>query len=125
MAAKYKTSLSVGEDIRETLLGDADVTVLTQKVIPVATDEALLPYIVYRRSGLEEKPVKNRGIGSDVVSVEISCLAATYPESIALAEAARNALEHSALFRSCVMADSEEIFEADAYIQIMTFRILT
>lgn len=51
-----KTSLSAGAIIRAILLDDADVAARVNKVFPVVTDSAELPYILYRRNKLEANP---------------------------------------------------------------------
>lgn len=124
MAAKYKTSLSVGADVRASLLDDPDVSGITEKIFPVVTDEAVLPYVVYRRAEMEEKPVKARAAGSDAVNVEVACYTQGYADGVELAEAVRHALEASRRLRGCLLVDSQEAYEAEAYIQLMTFRIL-
>lgn len=127
MAASEKTSLSAGAVIRDLLLGSAAVTALTDKVYPVATDTALLPYVIYRRSALEHNPTKAGQPGADTVQIEVACYAKTYAESVALAEAVRSALDYAqgasggVKMRSCTLSDSEEAWQDDAFLQLLTF----
>ena len=55
--------------------------------------------------------------------------AATYQESVELAEAVRAALDYAQgekdglVMRSCILADGEELYEDDAYVQSLTFKV--
>jgi hypothetical protein len=124
-----KTSLSAGAIIRDILINDADVMAIAKKVFPVVTDKAELPYVAYRRSRLEHNTTKAKNPGADTVQIDINCYAATYQESVELAEAVRAALDYSQgekdglVMRSCTLADGEEIYENDAFVQCLTFRV--
>ena len=124
-----KTSLSAGAIIRDILVHDADVMAIAKKVFPVVTDKAELPYVAYRRSRLEHNTTKAKNPGADTVQIDINCYAATYQESVELAEAVRAALDYSQgekdglVMRSCTLADGEEIYENDAFVQCLTFRV--
>lgn len=128
MEAK-KTSISAGETLRAILLGDPDVSRLTRKVFPVCTDEAQLPYILYRRASLQHDAVKGRFPGADTVQMEVVIYTANYTEGVELAEAVRSALDYSerrsALppLRSCTLTGGEEGYEGDAYVQELIFTL--
>ena len=110
--AVSKSSLSAGEIIRAMLIEDSEVMARANKVFPVVEDNAELPYIVYRRTQLEQDPTK-RGRGADTVGIEILCYTAGYTEG-----------ESDGLFmRSCYLADSEEAWQDDAYIQQLVFNV--
>lgn len=122
-----QTSLSAGAIIRAVLLEDAGVTgTVGDKIFPVGTDSAELPYIVYRRASLEARPVKTRPC-SDSVEMELLCYTSGYGEGVELAERVREALDSvSALhlmlrMRSCMLTDAEEYREDDAYVQRLVF----
>lgn len=129
------SSLSAGRVIRKILTEDEGVKAFgVTKVFPVVTDNALLPYIAYRRTSLEAAAVKQRADGSpagwpDTTAVEIICFAQDYEGSVSLAEAVRAALDgkqaivDNLRMRSCMMTDSEETFQDDAYVQRMVFTI--
>ncbi len=127
--AVNKTSLSAGALIREILLDNHDVSTITNHVFPVATDKADLPYILYRRSGMSPIRSKNKTDHNDTIQIDIVCFAATYAESLALAEAVRDALDHveavsndkSLSLRSCDLIDAQETWENNAFIQSLTF----
>lgn len=127
--AASKTSLSAGEVIREVLLTDETVSGITTKIFPVATTEAKLPYILYRRAGMEHNPTKAGLPGADSVQIELVCYAKTYAGSIELAEAVRKALDYkqatvgSLNMRSCTLTDSEEGYEDDAFAQSLIFNV--
>lgn len=129
MAANKRTSLSAGSVIRDILLKDGNVTAFTKKVFPVATDKAILPYILYRRAGMEQNPTKAGYPGADTVIMEIICFTETYAEGVDLAEAVRSALDCASgakdglKMRGCILVDSEEAYDSDAYMQQMSFNV--
>ena len=124
-----KTSLSAGAIIRAILLEDAEVAARTNKVFPVVTDSADLPYIVYRRSAFSTNPQKNGQPGADTVQMEILCFTSRYSEGVELAEAVRAALdfitaEHDGMrMRGCSLAESEESYQDDAFVQQLVFNV--
>lgn len=128
MEAK-KTSISAGETLRAILLEDPAVSRLTRKVFPVCTDEAQLPYILYRRASLQHDAVKAGRPGADTVQMEVAIYTAGYTEGVELAEAVRSALDYSerrsALppLRSCTLTGGEEGYEGDAYVQELIFTL--
>lgn len=123
-----KTSLSAGEIIRSILMSDSEVSARVKKIFPVVEDSAELPYIVYRRAQLEQTPVKS-GRGADTVGMEILCYTEHYTEGVELAEAVRGALDgkqgvvNGLVMRSCYLADSEEVWQDDAYVQQLMFNV--
>lgn len=124
-----RTSLSAGSVIRDMLLRDEEVKKRTNKVFPVATDTAVLPYILYRRAAFEQNPVRTGYPGADTVVIEVVCYTEKYAEGVELAEAVRAALDgqqgekDGVVMRSCMLSDSEEDYENDAYAQQLIFRV--
>jgi len=125
-----KTSLSAGEIIRAILIEDSEVSARVKKIFPVVEDSAELPYIVYRRTQLEQTPTKAGVRGAaDTVGIEILCYTEHYTEGVELAEAVRNALDNKQgeinglVMRSCYLTDSEEAWQDDAYIQQLVFNV--
>lgn len=127
--AANKTSLSAGSIIRDMLLKDAEVKKRTNKVFPVATDTAILPYILYRRASLEQNPTKAGYLGADTVAIEVVCYTEKYADGVELAEAVRAALDgkqgekDGLAMRSCILTDSEEGYDSDAYAQQLVFNV--
>ena len=127
--AQKKTSLSAGAVIRSILLSDEEVRERTNKVFPIVIDQAQLPYILYRRASLQHNPTKAGMPGADTVVMEVVCYTAQYAEGVELAEAVRAALDYSqgesqgVTMRSCVLADSEEGYEDDAFVQQLVFQV--
>ncbi|MCI1778786.1 MAG: DUF3168 domain-containing protein [Bacteroidales bacterium] len=127
--AVNKTSLSAGEIIRDLLANDPEVAARTKKVFPVVIDKAELPYILYRRTQLDPAVVK-KGSSADTVGIEVICYTAGYTEGVELAEAVRGALDgvqattdDGLVMRSCYLADSEEAWQDDAYLQQLVFNV--
>lgn len=126
--AVSKSSLSAGEIIRAVLTSDPEVTARAKKVYPVVEDTAELPYIVYRRTQLEQGQVKGRR-GNDNVTIDVLCYTKGYTEGVELAEAVRDALDNKTaesdglVMRSCYLTDSEEAWQDDAYLQVLVFNV--
>ena len=126
--AVNKSSLSAGEIIRAVLVEDPEVAARTTKVYPVVADEAKLPYIVYRRTQLEQDATKGRR-GADTVGIEVICYTEQYTPGVELAEAVRDALDgkqatvDGLVMRSCYLSDSEEGWQDDAYVQQLVFTV--
>lgn len=129
MVGIKRTSLSIGAIIREILLKDKAVRERTKKIFPVAIDKAILPYILYRRVGLEHNPTKAGQPGADTVLVEVVCYTANYTEGVELAEAVRAALDYQQgekeglVMRSCQFSGGEEGWDDDAFAQQLDFII--
>lgn len=127
MAQTQMTSLSAGSLIRDLLMADGRISHAVTKVFPVVTDTATLPYIAYRRKGMV--PDVWKGGNADTVSVELMVMAETYEASISLAEDVRRVLdgrqgESGGLrMRSCTLADAEEMWQDDAFVQRLVFNI--
>lgn len=119
--AASKTSLSAGLIIYELLKG------VTEQVYPVVADLSVLPYVRYFRRSMDNVQTKTRP--SDTVQMEVDAYAKTYEESVSLAEEIRSRLEcnqkevDGMKMRSCVLVDSEEGWESDAYYQTLIFEI--
>ena len=124
-----KTSLSAGAIIREILLGDEDVKRRTNKIFPIVISKAELPYILYRRAGLQHNPTKAGLPGAYTVTMEVFCYTASYADGVELAEAVRKALDYAQgekdglVMRSCTLVDSEEDFTDDAFVQCLSFNV--
>ena len=124
-----KTSLSAGAVIRSILLSDEEVSKRANKVFPIVIDQAQLPYILYRRASLQHNPTKAGMPGADTVTMEVVCYTAKYAEGVELAEAVRAALDYrqgesgGVRMRSCMLADSEEGYEDDTFVQHLVFQV--
>lgn len=98
------------------------------KVFPVVTSEACLPYVCYNRERLDTLPHKASS-SADTAVISISVFAATYSESVELAEAVRSALDFKALssngltIRYCQLVDAKETWTDDAYVQTLDFSV--
>lgn len=121
-----KTSLSAGIIIRAILqeaIGDKATA-----IFPVVADTATLPYIQYRRVAMQQNLTKGRP-AADEAQIEVNCYAGTYAGSIELAEEVRAALDGmrseygGMVMRSCYLADAEEYYDEEAFIQRLTFNV--
>lgn len=101
----------------------------TNKVFPIVIDKATLPYILYRRAALEHNPSKAGQPGADTVRIEVVCYTAKYVDGVELAEAVRETLDYAQgekdglRVRSCILVDSEEGYEDDAFVQHLDFNV--
>jgi len=124
------TSLSAGAVIRDMLV-EAGIlkSGKANKIYPIVVDKAELPYVVYRRAALTQNPAKAGYPGADTVDVEVLCYAATYGESVELAEQVRQALDckqggrGGLVMRGCYLSASDETYSDDAFCQSLTFTI--
>ena len=122
-----KTVLSAGTAVYE-VLSERLANKVT-KVFPVVTDEAVLPYVCYHREALETAVAKNAK-SADTATIVVDCYAATYNDSVALAEAVREALDNVSIttsagltVRSSYLVDAAESWTDDAYLQSRSFKL--
>lgn len=124
--------MSAGYLIREILLESPEVAGITTKIYPVVADVAIMPYIVYRRTGFTQTAHKSPAPQkADTIQIEVNCYAAGYAGSVELAEAVRTALDGiqatsadgSLRMRSCILEDGDEDIEGDACLQRLLFTI--
>lgn len=118
------TSLSIGSAIRETPVRHG-VDKRVSKIFPLVVDDAKLPYILYRRAGFTQQGVKTHVKTPDVVEIEIACFAATYSESVEIAELVREALDYGSTqaYRGCFLVDASEHFVDDTFVQNLRFEV--
>jgi hypothetical protein len=124
------TNLSAGKIIFSVLNGSAELKRRINKVFPVvASQDAVLPYIRYCRTGLSSVPQKSGQPATDTTVIVVECYTADYIEGVELAEIVRSLLDHKKgeacgmTMRSCTLVDSAESWENDAYIQELTFQV--
>lgn len=124
-----KTSLSAGLIIRKILMESEAVTQKTKQIFPIVIDQAILPYILYRRVSIEHNPTKSGQPGADTVQMEVNVYTAAYIEGVELAESVRAALDYAQgeapglRMRGCILTRAEEGWEDDAFVQNLTFTI--
>lgn len=124
-----RTALSAGLAIHHILKHDSDVMSKAGDVFPIVVDEAKLPYVVFRREGIDVNTMKDGGHGADTAMIEVSCCAASYSGSVELAEAVRRALDHckwdveGVRMRSCSFVGGSEDYRDDAFVQDLTFKV--
>ena len=127
--AVSRTSISVGEIIRAILTEDDEVMARCNKIFPVVTDRADLPYILYRRTALDQTPTKTMAAKADGAQLEVLCFTEKYGEGVELAEAVRQTLDgvqgelNGLRMRSCALTDYEEAWQDDAYVQQLVFTV--
>lgn len=124
------TNLSAGKIIFSVLNGSAELKRRVNKVFPVvASQDAVLPYIRYCRTGLSSVPQKSGQPATDTTVIVVECYTADYLEGVELAEIVRSLLDHKKgeaggmTMRACTLVDSAESWENDAYIQELTFQV--
>lgn len=125
------TILSSALIVAEVLRSNERVAAITRKVYPVSTDEAVLPYICYARSGVSATPTKSVPVAAMTATVEVACFTEGYSQGVELAEAVCSALhlrtavsaDGRIKMRSCVLVEAVEDWQSDAYVQQLTFEI--
>lgn len=99
-----------------------------RNVFPVVSFDATLPYIVYSRIQLEPTP-HTGSRPADMTAIEVLCCTEQYTDGVDLAETVRAALDgvqaevDGMRLRSCYLADSEEAWADDAFIQRLIFNV--
>jgi hypothetical protein len=81
--------------LRTTLLASTAVSSLVSaRVFPIiAPATASLPFITYRRTGIQREQSFSGPVGTPIVSVDLECLATTYEGARDLADKCRRALD--------------------------------
>lgn len=119
-----RTSISAGALIRHALMASEEVKKRVNKIYPVVTERADLPYILYRHTGLDA--VATTKGGADRITFELNCFTAQYAEGIELAEAVRDALEGQSVtldgltLRNCYVTNFASEWDSDAHVQVIT-----
>lgn len=121
--------------VYQLLSQDTAVAAKATKIYPVVAEaDAKLPYICYRRANFDRQVAKGPGQGADAVAVELLCYGKSYAESIELAEAVRDCLDHKQATytdtqnrtlraRSIDLEGSEEGWADDAFAQSLVFTV--
>ncbi len=125
-----RTGLSAGLAIYEALSESEAVTSRVTRIFPlVSTTEIKSPAVCYLVEALEPTPVKT-GTVSDMVAVEIYCIAGDYPACVDIAEAVCATLDglsgetsHGMLVSHCMMTDQTEDYQEGAYIKLLNFKM--
>lgn len=117
--------------IADLLSEDEKVKSLTGMVYPViAPEKAVCPYIVFRRAKVMTRPEKTPA-HADTALIEVLCCGSSYSQSVELAEAAAKCLDGiqatsddgSIRMRSCFLSNATEGWEAQTFIQSLTFTV--
>jgi len=125
-----RTSLSAGLAVYAVLKESLGKNVT--KIYPVVSDEnAEIPFVVYRRTGIRSENVKG-STAFDSSTIEVSVFTKDYGQGVELMERIRAALEYTTInctketngFDMTVgctrMTDCEESWDADCYRQDLT-----
>lgn len=122
------TTLSAGRAIYQKLCNDDSVFSKVTRVFPVVAEEAALPYIAYRRTGMDQALVKGLA-GADTATIEVAIFAESYDESVEIAESVRASLDGvqwmvgGLQVRSCHLTDASETWSDDAFVQTLIFNV--
>lgn len=124
-----KSVLSAGLLIYEVLSEDEALRGKVSKIFPVMTDSATLPYIAYRRTGVEGFPLKGNHTHNRA-TIEVLVMTESYPQGVELAEQVRALLDNKQItgedgFRlnSCMLTDASETWSEDAFVQSLVFTV--
>lgn len=118
-------NFSIGQDIVGLLQSDTAVTnAVGNKIFPlIATAETTFPFIVYRRSYFT--PVSNKDFESEKCGVELIVASNKYSESVSIADAVSDALNHQATtnIEDIKVTNASEDFYDDTYLQRITVEV--
>lgn len=122
------SALSAGLVIHEVLSEDSGVASAVTKIFPVMTDSARLPYIAYRRNGLD--PIITKAGHIHRVRIEILCMSERYSQGVEIAEKVKAALDGKRIvgdsglvINICTLVDAVESWAEDAFVQSLTFEM--
>ena len=122
--------LSAGIAIVAMLKANEQLIEKVNKLYPIVVDESANPKIVFRRNNLSDTPTKfSNGNYSMTASYEVMIVADTYEESVDIAEMVVDTLngktysDDTMTMRSCYLTNARKTWQADAFIQSLTFSI--
>lgn len=116
--------VKIGKTLKSLLLSNATVEeYLSGKIFPlVAVEGTTFPFLVYRRSGY--KPVNNKDLEDEIVSLELSILSDKYENSVDVADAVLTGLQGSNEEIDFInITGTNESFSSDVYIQKIQIEI--
>jgi len=116
-------NFSIGKDINA-LLTQANIAGIGSKVFPlIATPKTTFPFVVYRRNNY--RPASNKDIDDEIATLEIIVASMKYEESVVLADAVAEALEHKETqnIQDIQILNSFEDFYEDTFLQHITIDI--
>lgn len=135
--SNYLSVLSAGAMVYDVLANDAELLTMCNKVFPLVSEVgATLPYIVYRRSNISGRGYKSVDrplLSANTAYFEVACYADSYRQSMAMAERVAHLLDNRSftytddetgdtlVARNIRLTDAEELWQYDAYSQILTF----
>lgn len=121
--------LSIGQHVYDTLSKDTELSSKVEgKIYPLVTDKTNYPFIVFSRGQVSPDYSKGGQADGAFVNEEISVVAATYLESVSIAEAVIAALDGVEASYDGYEVDwaqldgADEGYTNDAFVQILTFR---
>lgn len=124
------TTIQIGKVINALLTASTALKdKIDNRIYPIVSKEGTLyPFVVYRRNSITPTYCKD-GLVSETASVDVVVAAATYPDSIEVADLVREALDCKAcvyqettVVRHIEMTTAEEDFVDDTYIQTLNFQ---
>lgn len=131
MSNKIPT-IRISEAIREILSNDTHVTgYVGNRMYPVGINvpNQDFPYIVYTRSNILAEDSKDYNPYTNTCNVYISVFSVDYTDSLDIACAVVDALEHTSgvyagiNISDCRFQNIDEQYESDCYIQTISFNI--
>ena len=127
------TTLQIGKAVHAILSNDAGVSALVgNKIFPVVSKEGTTyPFVVYQRIGITPYYTKD-GLTGEMCNVSVIIAAASYAESVNIAEAVRGALEGKTIsftgglsVTAIDLGTADEDFIDDVFVQNLNFNIYT
>lgn len=125
------TTLQIGKAVHAILSNDSNVSALVgNKIFPVVCKEGTTyPFVVYQRIGITPYITKD-GVAGEMCNVSVIIAAASYSESVIIAEAVRGALEGNTIsfngglnVTGIDLGTADEDFIDDVFVQNLNFNI--
>lgn len=123
----YDTGINIARALRSAIMNSPVGEKITD-CYPLYMDSAILPYVVYGCEGMTTTEFKGNATYTDTLQMSVICYAASYDESLLIAEGVREALsssERPTFLRHVKLMNRREMYTADAFVQYLTFEIKT
>lgn len=117
-------NFQIGKEIVAILSGnDAVKWYVDDKIFPLVATNTQFPFIVYRRSYYT--PTNNKDYEGEKVGIEILICSTKYDESVNIANAVADALQHNStdIIEDIVVTNIQELYQEDTFTQTINVEV--